>query len=754
MTRPIPKPVITGVVDLLQNGLSPTNTVNFPTLFYPRSFLEGKTAEEVSAVLRESFTHPERMYLDAKAQNKYQLVLRPFWNSDKSIYLELDPEDAKRLSVGMVITARVAWNNGNIRRGWTNWGRVSRIMNRLPDAWKKPANWFDRSALTMLDIGEPLFEGREFDILVNSHTAMGEGEISSIVATPQSGKTTFIKSLTRQAKPRVIKVYILDERSIEINDFLRFECERHGLDFDTVVAGGDFLVIGNTYFFCSPQEDDGIVRIHNSEIGLLCAVRLAEQGTVDNPVQVVVFWDSVSKGLTNPLDDLPGPEGVGSKSGGGSGMTKDAVAKAMNIARRFREGSITVIGTHLVEPTPLSANRITEALGSGTQNIQLSLKLGERGVWPAIDYNLSEVKSSMGGSFSLKTTNARRPDKWMEAPHYPQNFAKGTERLQMTFSSHWAMERVKAKYLGTGVSAEKEREWHENGKRDSDGRQNGRNNGGGRGGGRPPQLPHTSILEEEARAITIERQKLFYEYCRAGMDRYAIFANLDCPLEKPPSDLPVVTEAEMGGDPADSPAPTAANASAPPVTVATAPAEQPATTVPASKPAAVVCDTVRMTEADVLAAVANAAPASAPPQPMEASVVDQLNDLTAQDDGTLGDIEAQMHEFMAGGAGEDPFAEPPEAVAVIEPEQPVDLLEFLLGQNGLVAEGAVIIGEVVDTAPPAPEPVYAIVKWMPPPPPPPPPFTVGRWLRTTALPTLKGLAVKAITSFSEDPFAR
>jgi transcription termination factor Rho len=206
--------------------------------------------------------------------------------------------------------------------------------------------------------------------LVDLFAPIGKGQRALIVSPPKAGKTTILKKIANAVTinhPEVLlMVLLIDERPEEVTDMAR---------------SVDGEVIAST--FDRPAEEH--MRVAN--LALEKAKRLVEVGK-----DVVLLLDSITR-LARASNLIVPPSGR-TLSGGMDPAALYFPKRFFGAARNIEEGgSLTVIGTSLVETGSRMDDVIYEEFkGTGNMEVQLSRKLAEQRLFPAIDITRSGTR--------------------------------------------------------------------------------------------------------------------------------------------------------------------------------------------------------------------------------------------------------------------------------------------------------------------------------------------------------------------------
>mgnify|MGYP001033397284 CR=1 FL=1 len=208
--------------------------------------------------------------------------------------------------------------------------------------------------------------GRFMDLI----TPIGRGQRGLIVAPPKAGKTTVIKkianALTDNYDDIRLIVLLVDERPEEVTDI------------DRSVEGE---VIAST-FDCMPEDHMRIMELVQAR-----CKRLVEHGE-----HVVVLLDSITR-LARASNLTVDPSGR-TLSGGLDPIALYRPKRFFGAARNIEDGgSLTIMATILVDTGSRMDEMIFEEFkATGNMDLVLSRQLADRGVFPAINIELSNTR--------------------------------------------------------------------------------------------------------------------------------------------------------------------------------------------------------------------------------------------------------------------------------------------------------------------------------------------------------------------------
>ena len=219
-----------------------------------------------------------------------------------------------------------------------------------------------------LEYDQKKLSTRVMDLL----TPIGKGQRGLIVSPPKAGKTMLLQeianAITVNHSDVTLMVLLIDERPEEVTDMERS------------VEGE---VISST--FDEPPERHVAV----SDMVLEKAKRLVEHGK-----HVVILLDSITR-LARAHNAVT-PHSGKILSGGIDANALQKPRRFFGAARNIEEGgSLTIIATALIE----TGSRMDEGIfedfkGTGNMELELSRKLANRWVFPAIDLSTSSTRKA------------------------------------------------------------------------------------------------------------------------------------------------------------------------------------------------------------------------------------------------------------------------------------------------------------------------------------------------------------------------
>jgi len=206
--------------------------------------------------------------------------------------------------------------------------------------------------------------------IIDLFCPIGKGQRGLLVAPPKAGKTILLKKIANgiaENYPEVVMMALLiDERPEEVTDMER---SIHG------------EVISST--FDEPPEQHA----HVSELVLAKAMRLVEMGK-----DVVILLDSLTR-MGRAYNQITPPSGrtlTGGLDTAALRMPKRFFGAARNIENG---GSLTIVATALMDTGSKMDEVIFEEFkGTGNMELDLSRRLAERRIFPAIDIKKSGTR--------------------------------------------------------------------------------------------------------------------------------------------------------------------------------------------------------------------------------------------------------------------------------------------------------------------------------------------------------------------------
>lgn len=218
-----------------------------------------------------------------------------------------------------------------------------------------------------------VLEGEEHDLtarIIDLFAPIGKGQRALIVSPPKAGKTICLKKIAagieRNFPDSILMALLVDERPEEVTDMERS------------IRGE---VIASTF------DEEPKTHIFISQLVLERARRLVELGN-----DVVILLDSLTRLGRAYNNDAPNS---GRTMSGGLDISALRMPKKFfGSARKIeRGGSLTIVATALID----TGSRMDEVIfeefkGTGNSEINLSRKLAEKRIFPAIDVNKSSTR--------------------------------------------------------------------------------------------------------------------------------------------------------------------------------------------------------------------------------------------------------------------------------------------------------------------------------------------------------------------------
>jgi transcription termination factor Rho len=233
---------------------------------------------------------------------------------------------------------------------------------------------------TVFESLTPIFPETRFDLetdrhtlstrLINLVTPVGRGQRGLIVSPPKAGKTTILKQMANSISTKYPEVHLMvaliGERPEEVTDMDR---------------SVDAEVISSTF------DEPVTSHVRVAEMVLERAKRLVEVGR-----HVVILMDSITR-LARAYNLVVTPSGR-TLSGGIDPSALYPPKRFFGAARNIEEGgSLTIIATCLVDTGSRMDDVVYEEFkGTGNMELQLSRRLQERRVFPAIDIERSSTR--------------------------------------------------------------------------------------------------------------------------------------------------------------------------------------------------------------------------------------------------------------------------------------------------------------------------------------------------------------------------
>jgi transcription termination factor Rho len=217
--------------------------------------------------------------------------------------------------------------------------------------------------------------------IIDLFSPIGKGQRGLLVAPPKAGKTILLKKIANgiaENYPDVtLMALLIDERPEEVTDMER------SIDGEVIASTFDE----------SPEH-----HAHVSELALAKAMRMVEMGK-----DVVILLDSLTR-MGRAYNNITPPSGR-TLSGGLDTAALRIPKRFFGAARNIENGgSLTIIATALVETGSKMDEVIFEEFkGTGNMELDLSRRLAEKRVYPAID---------------IKKSGTRREDKLLTEEEY------------------------------------------------------------------------------------------------------------------------------------------------------------------------------------------------------------------------------------------------------------------------------------------------------------------------------------------------
>ncbi|MEA3402099.1 MAG: transcription termination factor Rho [Armatimonadota bacterium] len=250
--------------------------------------------------------------------------------------------------------------------------RVQTINEREPEEARHRPQFEDlipiypQDRLRLETSGPDNVTGRFMDLI----TPIGRGQRGLIVAPPKAGKTTIIKkianSLTANYNDLRLIVLLIDERPEEVTDIDR------SVDGEVVASTFDRM----------PEDHMNVMELVQAR-----CKRLVEHGE-----HVVVLLDSITR-LARASNLTVEPSGR-TLSGGLDPTALYRPKRFFGAARNIEDGgSLTILATILVETGSRMDDMIFEEFkATGNMDLVLSRQLADRGIFPAINIELSSTR--------------------------------------------------------------------------------------------------------------------------------------------------------------------------------------------------------------------------------------------------------------------------------------------------------------------------------------------------------------------------
>ena len=206
--------------------------------------------------------------------------------------------------------------------------------------------------------------------VVDLSSPIGKGQRGLIVAPPKAGKTMLLQNIAQSIHANnpecVLIVLLIDERPEEVTEMKR------------LVQGE---VVASTF------DEPPTRHVQVAEMVIEKAKRLVEHKN-----DVVILLDSITR-LARAYNTVIPSSGKG-LSGGVDANALQGPKRLFGAARNVEEGgSLTIIGTALIDTGSKMDEVIYEEFkGTGNLELQLSRKIAEKRVFPAIDITKSGTR--------------------------------------------------------------------------------------------------------------------------------------------------------------------------------------------------------------------------------------------------------------------------------------------------------------------------------------------------------------------------
>jgi len=249
--------------------------------------------------------------------------------------------------------------------------RVDKVNGLDPEAIK---------GRPVFEKGTPIFPEERFKLenrttqlstrIIDLFSPIGKGQRALIVSPPKAGKTTLLKNIAQGISINHPEAHIIallvDERPEEVTDMQR-----------TI----DGEVVAST-FDEHPENHTAV-----AELTMERAKRLVELGK-----DVVILLDSITR-LARAYNQVVASSGR-TLSGGLDTASLHKPKRFFGAARKIENGgSLTIVGTALIETGSKMDDVIFEEFkGTGNMELNLTRKLAESRVFPAIDIKRSGTR--------------------------------------------------------------------------------------------------------------------------------------------------------------------------------------------------------------------------------------------------------------------------------------------------------------------------------------------------------------------------
>jgi len=249
--------------------------------------------------------------------------------------------------------------------------RVDKINDLEPDKIRGRRNF---------EKGTPIYPQERFNLevratqlstrVIDLFCPIGKGQRALIVSPPKAGKTTLLKNIANAITINHPEAHIIallvDERPEEVTDM------RRTIDGEVVASTFDE----------HPENHTAV-----SELAMERAKRLVELGK-----DVVILLDSITR-LARAYNQVI-PNSGRTLSGGLDTASLHKPKRFFGAARKIEEGgSLTIIATALIETGSKMDDIIFEEFkGTGNMELNLTRKLAESRVFPAVDIKRSGTR--------------------------------------------------------------------------------------------------------------------------------------------------------------------------------------------------------------------------------------------------------------------------------------------------------------------------------------------------------------------------
>jgi transcription termination factor Rho len=249
--------------------------------------------------------------------------------------------------------------------------RVDKINDLDPDKIRGRRNF---------EKGTPIYPMERFNLevratqlstrVIDLFCPIGKGQRALIVSPPKAGKTTLLKNIANAITINHPEAHIIallvDERPEEVTDM------RRTIDGEVVASTFDE----------HPENHTAV-----SELAMERAKRLVELGK-----DVVILLDSITR-LARAYNQVI-PNSGRTLSGGLDTASLHKPKRFFGAARKIEEGgSLTIIATALIETGSKMDDIIFEEFkGTGNMELNLTRKLAESRVFPAVDIKRSGTR--------------------------------------------------------------------------------------------------------------------------------------------------------------------------------------------------------------------------------------------------------------------------------------------------------------------------------------------------------------------------